>query len=63
MVLNLLVVGKFKCGDNNLIESELFLYDCDCEQIRQYYNSKNLNEKLLVGLSEEAGAGVKKKKL
>ena len=50
-------------GGNNIIESEMFLYDCNSNQIRQYYNSKNLNEKLLIELNEEAGVGIKKKKI
>ena len=33
---------------NKIDESELFLYNYDSEQIRQYYTSKNLNEKLLI---------------
>ena len=40
-----------------------FLYDYDSEQIRQYYNSKNLNERLLSEFSEEVGVGIKKNKI
>ena len=47
----------------DLDESEVFLYNYSSEQIRQYYIGKNLNEKLLVGLSEEFGVGIKKKKI
>ena len=57
------VGGKFSCLDNELVDSELFLYGCTPEQIRQYYVGKNLNEQLLVELSEEAGVGIKKKKI
>ena len=57
------VGGKFSCLDNELVDSELFLYGCTPEQVVQYYNSKNLNERLLSGLSEEFGVGIKKKKI
>ena len=52
------VGGKFSCLDNELVDSELFLYGCTPEQVRQYYISKNLNERLLSGLSEEFGVGI-----
>ena len=57
------ISGHLYCSDNNIEESEIFLYNYSSEQIRQYYIGKNLNEKLLVGLSEESEVGIKRKKL
>ena len=54
---------SFFKSDNKFVESELFLYGYDCKQVKNYYDNKNLNGKLLVGLSEEVAAGIKKKKL
>ena len=52
------VGGKFSCLDNELVDSELFLYGYDCKQVKNYYDNKNLNGKLLVGLSEEVATRV-----
>ena len=57
------VGGNLICGRNNFSESEIFLYNYTSEQIRSYYENKNLSEKLVDGLSEEAGVGIKKKKI
>ena len=58
-----IVEGVINCLSNKIDDSELFLYGYNSEQVRQYYISKNLNERLLSGLSEEFGVGIKKKKI
>lgn len=57
------VSNIFLFKNNSLKEDELFLYDCNYEQIRLYYNGKRLNEKLLDGISEEVVVGIKKCKI
>ena len=41
------VGGNFYCGANEICESELFLYSYTALQVYQYYESKNLTEKLI----------------
>ena len=40
------VGGNFDCSNNDICESELFLYNYDFAGIKNYYDKKNLNEKL-----------------
>ena len=42
------VGGGFNCGNNRIGDSELFLYSYSSDQVRQYYNGKDLNKRLLV---------------
>ena len=58
-----IVNGIINCRSNDIDESELFLCDYTSEQIRSYYENKNLNEKLKGGLSEKVDVGIKKNKL
>ena len=55
--------GDFKKNRNRISDSELYLYDYTAEQVKGYYENKNLNKVLQDTLNEESGIGVKKKKL
>ena len=58
------VVGNLlDCNDNRFNAAELFLYDYTYEQVRQYYDSKNLNIKLNNCLDVENDLSVKKRKI
>ena len=57
------IKGGFNFRYNKLGESELFLYDYNPVQIRCYYDSKNLNEMLVLELSEEVGIGNRQRKI
>ena len=56
-------VGRnFDCSNNAICESELFLYGYSYADIKNYYDKKNLNEKLSVELNEQVDL-VKKNKI
>ena len=55
--------GDFECKNNNINESELFLYDCSHDQISKYYINKNLNEKLRLNLDKMDNTVVSRKKI
>ena len=58
------IIGYFlDCKNNKFNESDLFLYDYTHEQVRQYYDNKNLNIKLNGDLDIENDLGVKKRKI
>ena len=58
-----IVDGNFSCHFNNISESELFLYDCNSEQISQYYKNKHLSEDLKKDLIQSSGVDFKKNKI
>ena len=59
-----IVEGIINCLNNKIGEFELFLYEYDTsEQVIQYYNGKNLNEKLQISLSEDVTVIKKQSKL
>ena len=55
--------GNVDCSNNKIGKEELFLYDYSSMQLRQYYNGKNLNEKLQISLAEDMTVIKKKQKL
>ena len=56
-------IGSSELLENNLLEDEIFLYDCPANQIRDYYKSKNLSIKLREGLVDIVGEDIKKLKI
>ena len=56
-------MGDFDCASNRLAESEKFLYDCEVEQICEYYKNKNLKSGLDNQFSDVLIGKIKKVKV